>query len=131
MPHVEDWFNSLEIFVECFLIIIVYVMFGFLTSDIQPLLPTKLQWSLGYVIVSIIVLIFTVILICMVNNTIKRLKYWLRKRKYRKTLEKRRAEKLNMEMKRNSILDTCDKLIIQNEAMVADTEISNDENNEE
>ena len=85
-PHVDSYFNILEVFNETSVILIVYSLQGFISSS---LIEPALQWSLGYLTIGLISTVCLVNLILMIVITPKKIIRFLKKRKLRKALEAR------------------------------------------
>ena len=85
-PHVDSFFNILEVFNETSVMVVVYSLQGFVSSS---LIEPALQWSLGYLTIGLISTVCLVNLTLMIIITPKKIIRFLKKRKLRKALEAR------------------------------------------
>ena len=92
-PHVDWYFNVLEVFNELSIILIVYSLKAFISSQ---LIDPSLQWPLGYFTISLIGFVCLVNLILMIVITPKKVIRFLKKRKIRKALEARERKLLKL-----------------------------------
>ena len=90
-PHVDWYFNVLEVFNELSIILIVYSLQAFISSQ---LIEPSLQWPLGYFTISLIAFVCLVNLILMIVITPKKIIRFLKKRKIRKAREAKEKELL-------------------------------------
>ena len=81
MPHVDLGFNVLEVVNEIVTTLLVYTLLGFMTNS--PL-DTTIQWSLGYISILFIAIVFTLNFISMILVMIVTIKKRIKKRKAKK-----------------------------------------------
>ena len=93
MPHLENYYNKLELFNESLIALIVYSLIGFVSTGITPLLVLEVQWVLGYVSMMLIAIVYMVNFGVMVrkiadriNWVIKKIKAYFAKKKLKKVL---------------------------------------------
>ena len=84
MPHIDQYFNVLDLFNETFVVLTVYTLRGFSATS---LLDPAQQWTLGYITIAFIALVFVVNFVMMFVVTTARVKKYLRKRKAKKARE--------------------------------------------
>ena len=77
-PHIDDYFNLLELFNEIAFILIAYTFIGFVSSEIEPILNAEAQWQLGYVSIGLIGVVYAVNFCMMILVTIKKIQWMIR-----------------------------------------------------
>ena len=101
-------FNILELINESLYIVIIYTLIGYLGASGPFFLNVGQQWLLGYVTVTLIVIIYIINFVYMIIVTINRLKEYCKRRKYQQAVRKILKSRLNAGMERDyGPLDTC------------------------
>ena len=71
-PHIETWFNVLELINQLLLALIIYSMTGFILSN--GLLNSSQLWNLGYFVIVLIAIIYVINFTIMIWATFKGIK---------------------------------------------------------
>ena len=95
-PHVDEWFNSLEIVNEVIIILIIYTMKGYTTTSI---LKGNVQWMVGYITVALILATFLLNVAMMLSTITSKVRLTLRKKKAQK--QRAKAHEKNKQNLRN------------------------------
>lgn len=85
-PHIDNYFNVLDLFNESMTILTVYALIGFSATS---LLEPSHQWVLGYFAGAIITIVFLVNLTLMIVIAPGKVIRFLKRRKIRKAKEAR------------------------------------------
>jgi hypothetical protein len=83
-PHIDSYFNVLDLFNESMTIITVYSLIGFSATS---LLDPNAQWILGYLTAAVITIVFLVNLTLMIVIAPGKVIRFLKRRKIRKARE--------------------------------------------
>ena len=70
MPHIESYFNLLELFNEIFLLMIIYTLFGYTEGSN---LTYESQWDFAYITITMLSIVFSINIVVMVYTTFKKL----------------------------------------------------------
>ena len=100
MPHIENFYNIIELFNEITFILITYTFFGFHLTDIEPILSSDAQWKLGYCTFGLISIVYVVNFVVMMVSVSNKIKWLYRKVKY--ILAKKSAKEAAKKTKRKS-----------------------------
>ena len=107
-PHIENVFNILELVNESLYIMTIYTLTGFVGSSGPLVLNLGQQWLLGYITVTLIVIIYVINFVYMIVVTINRIKEYCKKRKYQRAVRKILQNRLNAGMEQDyGPLETC------------------------
>ena len=74
-PHIDDYFNTLEIFNESCIILLLYLALGFDRNQLTDFhwFDDEKSWRMGYGAILIIAMIFVVNFTAMIFVTVKRM----------------------------------------------------------
>ena len=90
MPHIENEFNVLEIVTSILMMLVLYSMFGFLTTSV---LDSNTQWKLGYGSCTLILLIVVLNTAILVYGIVLNIKLKLKKSRITKAYEEEKRKR--------------------------------------
>ena len=107
-PHIETWFNVLELINQLLLALIIYSMTGFILSN--GLLTSSQLWNLGYFVIVLIAIIYVINFTIMIWATFKGIKTYQAQRRHRirqkRYLKERLDKGVEIPMKTDRQLDS-------------------------
>ena len=103
MPHIDSFFNVMELFNEIIFVAITYTFIGFHQTEIEPVLDSSKQWSLGYITIGLIVLAYVVNFGMMVFAMVNKIRWLYRKIQFYLMKQKAKQAKKEAAIRRNII----------------------------
>ena len=73
-PHIDQSYNSLEIFNEICMLLFFYALLSFQTSSIAPIVPPEYQWIIGFLTMGLVCMIYAVNFFLMLKEIYKKMR---------------------------------------------------------
>ena len=73
-PHIDGFYNHLELFNDVFVLLLNYSLRGFVTSSMGSLIEPDHQWVIGYAAIAVVGVIYTADFFLMLREVYNKLK---------------------------------------------------------